>query len=202
MIHRQWSDLTPSRTCVDVAIRLPASRISRDFWSRRAGGDSRPCRPTRRGVLLPVGAGDHGRLALPVRQHAERPLRPTLAAHARRAKLPGAGRPDARRQGALRQGHRQRRRARQGQYRPPRLRRSLREFFHIAYWLARTYASGAKPPADAAFRIEALPRVTQVRDDRRSRNCRRSARRFKETVEAREDGGSRAARQRGRPSGA
>ena len=39
---------------------------------------------------------------------------------------------------------------------------SLREFFHIAYWLARTYARGAKPPADATFRIEALPRVTQV----------------------------------------
>ena len=35
----------------------------------------------------------------------------------------------------------------------------LREFFHVAYWLARTYARGAKPPADAAFRIEALPRL-------------------------------------------
>ena len=42
---------------------------------------------------------------------------------------------------------------------------SLREFFHIAYWLARTYARGAKPPADAAFRIEALPRVAQVAGD-------------------------------------
>ena len=38
----------------------------------------------------------------------------------------------------------------------------LREFFHVAYWLARAYARGAKPPADAAFRIEALPRLAQV----------------------------------------
>src|SRR5262245_17076729 len=33
---------------------------------------------------------------------------------------------------------------------------SLREFFHVAYWLARTYAKGAKPAADAAFRIDSL----------------------------------------------
>src|SRR5262247_4517388 len=39
---------------------------------------------------------------------------------------------------------------------------SLREFFHFAYWLARTYAKGAKPEPDAAFSIEALPKVTQV----------------------------------------
>src|SRR5262249_47142094 len=33
----------------------------------------------------------------------------------------------------------------------------LREFFHVAYWLARTYAPGAKPPADATVPLEAPP---------------------------------------------
>jgi type I restriction enzyme R subunit len=62
---------------------------------------------------------------------------------------------------------------------------SLREFFHIAYWLARTYARGAKPPADATFRIEALPRVTQVAATTLAQ-LQEVARRFKETVEARQ----------------
>jgi type I restriction enzyme, R subunit len=62
---------------------------------------------------------------------------------------------------------------------------SLREFFHVAYWLARTYARGEKPPADAAFRIEALPRVTQVAAATLAQ-LQEVARRFKETVEARE----------------
>ena len=39
---------------------------------------------------------------------------------------------------------------------------ALRELFHVAYWLARTYARGSKPPADAAFRVEALPRLAQL----------------------------------------
>lgn len=34
---------------------------------------------------------------------------------------------------------------------------SLREFFHISYWLARTYAKGAKPSATSAFSQDALP---------------------------------------------
>jgi hypothetical protein len=34
--------------------------------------------------------------------------------------------------------------------------------FTSPYWLVRTYGRGAKPPADAVFRIEVLPRVTQV----------------------------------------
>jgi type I restriction enzyme R subunit len=62
---------------------------------------------------------------------------------------------------------------------------TLREFFHVAYWLARTYARGAKPPADATFRIEALPRVTQVATATLAQ-LQEVARRFKETVEARE----------------
>jgi type I restriction enzyme R subunit len=62
---------------------------------------------------------------------------------------------------------------------------SLREFFHFAYWLVRTYGRGAKPPADAAFRIEALPKVTQVAATTLAQ-LQEIARRFKETVEARQ----------------
>ena len=61
----------------------------------------------------------------------------------------------------------------------------LREFFHIAYWFARTYGRGTKPPADASFRIEALPRVTQVAAATLAQ-LQEAARRFKETVEARD----------------
>ena len=39
---------------------------------------------------------------------------------------------------------------------------ALREFFHIAYWLARTYARGAKPPPDMSFTVESLPRLAHV----------------------------------------
>ena len=62
---------------------------------------------------------------------------------------------------------------------------SLREFFHIAYWLARNYARGAKPAPDAAFRIEALPRLAQVPAQTLAQ-LQEIGRRFKETVEARE----------------
>src|SRR5262249_51289080 len=62
---------------------------------------------------------------------------------------------------------------------------SLREFFHVAYWLARTYARGAKPPGDVTFRIEALPRVTQGATTTLSQ-LQEVARRFKENVEARD----------------
>jgi len=60
----------------------------------------------------------------------------------------------------------------------------LREFFHIGYWLARTYARGAKPLPDLEFHAEALPRVTQV-ERSTLRQLQEVARRFKETVEAR-----------------
>jgi type I restriction enzyme R subunit len=62
---------------------------------------------------------------------------------------------------------------------------ALRELFHLAYWLARTYARGAKPPADAAFSIEALPRVTQVATTTLAQ-LQEIGRRFKATVEARD----------------
>jgi type I restriction enzyme R subunit len=62
---------------------------------------------------------------------------------------------------------------------------SLREFFHFAYWIARTYARGPKPPAKASFRIEALPRVTHVATTTLAQ-LQEVERRFKETLEARE----------------
>ncbi len=62
---------------------------------------------------------------------------------------------------------------------------SLREFFHVAYWLARTYAKGAKPPADATFHVEALPRVSQVATTTLAQ-LQEVARRFTESVKARE----------------
>jgi type I restriction enzyme, R subunit len=61
----------------------------------------------------------------------------------------------------------------------------LREFFHIAYWLVRNYARGAKPLPDAVFRIEALPRLAQVPAQTLAQ-LQEIGRRFKETVEARE----------------
>ncbi len=61
----------------------------------------------------------------------------------------------------------------------------LRELFHIAYWLARNYARDVKPPPDAAFRIEALPRLTQVPAQTLAQ-LQEIGRRFKATVEARE----------------
>lgn len=39
---------------------------------------------------------------------------------------------------------------------------SLREFFHIAYWLVRTYAKEAKPGTALAFSADALPLNTTV----------------------------------------
>ena len=39
---------------------------------------------------------------------------------------------------------------------------ALRELFHFAYWLTRTYARGPKPSPGLAFSPQALPRTTQV----------------------------------------
>lgn len=39
---------------------------------------------------------------------------------------------------------------------------SLREFFHISYWLARTYAKGAKPGPALSFSQDALPANTTI----------------------------------------
>ena len=39
---------------------------------------------------------------------------------------------------------------------------SLREFFHISYWLVRTYAKGAKPNAALTFSQDALPQNATI----------------------------------------
>ena len=39
---------------------------------------------------------------------------------------------------------------------------ALRELFHVAYWLAHTYARGARPPAGARFDEAALPRMAPL----------------------------------------
>ncbi|MBI3372721.1 MAG: DEAD/DEAH box helicase family protein [Betaproteobacteria bacterium] len=39
---------------------------------------------------------------------------------------------------------------------------AVRELFHVSYWLARTYARGAKPPSDVAFDASALPKVAPL----------------------------------------
>ena len=39
---------------------------------------------------------------------------------------------------------------------------AVRELFHISFWLARTYARGAKPDATLAFDADALPKGAPV----------------------------------------
>lgn len=39
---------------------------------------------------------------------------------------------------------------------------AVRELFHITYWLAHTYARGAKPPPGLAFDANALPKTTPL----------------------------------------
>ena len=39
---------------------------------------------------------------------------------------------------------------------------AVRELFHVAYWLAHTYARGAKPPPGVAFDPNALPKTTPL----------------------------------------
>jgi type I restriction enzyme R subunit len=62
---------------------------------------------------------------------------------------------------------------------------SLREFFHIGYWLAHDYARGVKPAPNVEFRIEALPHLAQV-PAQTLVQLQEIGRRFKETVETRE----------------
>ena len=39
---------------------------------------------------------------------------------------------------------------------------AVRELFHVAYWLAHSYARGAKPPPGLAFDLNALPKTTPL----------------------------------------
>jgi type I restriction enzyme, R subunit len=63
---------------------------------------------------------------------------------------------------------------------------ALREFFHLAYWLARTYAKGAKPPPEGAFKIDDLPRLTAV-PTKTLAQLQEIARRFEDTIRARDE---------------
>ncbi|HYE47806.1 MAG TPA: DEAD/DEAH box helicase family protein [Caulobacter sp.] len=62
---------------------------------------------------------------------------------------------------------------------------AVRELFHLAYWLARTYAKGHKPPDSTAFSAEALPTNRSVPAERLEQ-LNAAAQRFVEAVKARE----------------
>jgi type I restriction enzyme R subunit len=62
---------------------------------------------------------------------------------------------------------------------------SLRELFHVSYWLVRTYARGAKPAPDVAFSADALPLNAQVAAQKLGQ-LQEVARRFADTVAARD----------------
>jgi type I restriction enzyme, R subunit len=63
---------------------------------------------------------------------------------------------------------------------------SLRELFHIAYWLARTYGRASKPDAGIVFAAEALPRTSSIPSSS-LRQLQEIAKRFAETVAARDE---------------
>jgi type I restriction enzyme, R subunit len=63
---------------------------------------------------------------------------------------------------------------------------ALRELFHLAYWLVRSYARGAKPAADAAFSPDRLPRLAAV-PAAGLKQLQDAFRQFAETAKARDD---------------
>lgn len=63
---------------------------------------------------------------------------------------------------------------------------SLRELFHLSYWLAHSYAKTARPDPALSFSAEALPRTTAV-PAATLRQLQDAAARFVETVQAREE---------------
>lgn len=62
---------------------------------------------------------------------------------------------------------------------------AVRELFHLCYWLARTYARGARPPDAVAFSADALPRNAAVPAERLEQ-LNAAAGRYVEAVKARE----------------
>jgi type I restriction enzyme R subunit len=62
---------------------------------------------------------------------------------------------------------------------------AVRELFHLCYWLARTYARGAKPADAVAFSADALP-VNRAVPAERWDQLNAAAQRFVEAVKARE----------------
>jgi type I restriction enzyme, R subunit len=63
---------------------------------------------------------------------------------------------------------------------------TLRELFHISYWLVHTYGQKAKPSASITFSAEALPRTSSVSTSN-LRQLQEIAKRFADTVKARDD---------------
>ncbi len=63
---------------------------------------------------------------------------------------------------------------------------SLRELFHISYWLVHTYGQKAKPAASITFSAEALPRTSSVSTSN-LKQLQEIAKRFADTVKARDD---------------
>ena len=68
---------------------------------------------------------------------------------------------------------------------PARAITAVRELFHIAYWLVRTYAKGAKPAAAVAFSADGLPRTTQVEASTLGK-LKKIAKRFEEAARERD----------------
>ena len=62
---------------------------------------------------------------------------------------------------------------------------ALRELFHVAYWLAHSYARVAKPDATLAFSADALPRITAV-PVQTLKQLQDTATRYAEAVKAQE----------------
>lgn len=67
---------------------------------------------------------------------------------------------------------------------------TVRELFHLSYWLVRTYARGAKPPAALQFSATALPLNTSIPAERLDQ-LREAARRFADAVKARDEAEAR-----------
>lgn len=63
---------------------------------------------------------------------------------------------------------------------------SVRELFHLSYWLVRTYARGAKPEASLQFSAAALPHNTSLPAER-VEQLQEAARRFVAAVKARDE---------------
>src|SRR5215203_3429381 len=63
---------------------------------------------------------------------------------------------------------------------------AVRELFHLAYWLARTYARGQRPDPNLTFSPEALPQTAQV-PAANLKQLQEIARRFAATAKAREE---------------
>lgn len=67
---------------------------------------------------------------------------------------------------------------------------TVRELFHLSYWLVRTYARGEKPVAALQFSAAALPLHTSVPAERLDQ-LQEAARRFIEAVKARDEAEAR-----------